>query len=274
MDNDQELKLIRHIEQKQKQMEERAERIIERNTLDFKESFDKELINALAKIKLKNGNSYADYLYDNSNLKDIPVSNVLKNNVNSDEVEQLLATNFKNYAKLKTSAKMVKITKIYFHDILIKLNSSIHVISTTTGFKSQYKACPSDVNFDIININHTNFCNIKSEQENFFCLDLNNTKTYLPVSSCQFEKFETYDNIKEKNTKIKFETICKKVFKILKSNAEKHIKINANFFLSKAKIRSLSMEHILCPFYEIRIYKTGFDKKYLVNANTKICIEI
>jgi len=294
MDEDIELKLIKQIENHEEDFENfRQKKLANLDTRSFEEIFCSTFYYRLKKIQYDNGKTLEEYFEEDANIEDIPIDCVLNDNIkkNNNLIARIINTNFNNsFNELSQISDKITIEQKYIHVFLVSYDSTVYIVETN----------PSRVN------------KIGSTSESFRAQRNSvDVKQHVLVNLSKYKDFESaslhnshpYNADNEYYNTVKCNKKCSDVYKEIYKNITNHAKYgetqmggkavsyNSNtpytiydvkgssskdwtgFFLSKIKFYALNMKHAILPIYKIRFHKPGFDTHFIINAQTKQCIQ-
>ena len=264
MDEDLELKLIKQIEQHERERDERIEKLIEENSKSFEDFYCETFYNKLKRIKYGT-QTLEDYFNEDSSWELVPVDLILTDNIqnSSAKLKTIINTNYDNaFTELSEKSDKVTIKKHYVHALSIKYKGSVLIVTTNPKYISRQRGFKPGSDQKTIRI------------ENETCLNLSNYKV---INEINLKATKPYISSAVSGV-VKTTKKCSYLYKHLLKNITQFVKsrtvARGGYFLSNIILNSVDIKHVLCPIYKIRFHKPGFDAEFVVNAQTKQCDKI
>ena len=265
MNEDLELRLIREIEEKENRIEKREEELLD-NVKSLAEYFDENFMSKSKSIEVGDKRLYR-YLVDEVYLNEFPVTGVLKNhvdinNVLDDILKIVQATDTKKYNTLIKYKENISIKFKYQSVFLldIKCEGYINkVVAEYLGKNRGFRAIPYDGN-------------IKRECKFMFNIPKGKL-SFENISKSNFSELLKTDILPNKSNKTMYDLyarIKKEVLKYMKRETKITYQ-GTNYCLRSVEFESISLKQILVPTYLLRCADPGLDTKCVINANTRTC---
>ncbi len=264
MDEDLELQLIRQLEKREREREERIEKLLDESIGSFEDFYHEAFYNKLKRIN-HGSQTLEDYFNEDSTWQVVPIDLVLTDTIKNSKatIKNIVNTKFENaYTELIEKSDKVSIEKHYVHAIAVSYNALIQIVTTNPTYISRRRGFNPEAGTKTIKIS------------NAFCLDLSKFKIVNNVNlknSTQYVRNEISGIIP---TRKKCSYLQNQLLKNITSQTKSQIVSRGGYFLSNIIINSLDIKHVLCPVYKIRFHKPGFDSEFIINAHTKQCKKI